>query len=463
MSELPQTIGKYQIKSLLGEGAMGVVYEGFDSDIERRIAIKTLHPHLINEKNGVEFLQRFKREAKSAAQCIHPNVVTVLEYGQDGDTPFLAMEFIEGASLAQLLNKGQTISVKKSLLIIFQLLKALNAAHKLGIIHRDVKSANIMAVKGGGIKLADFGVARFTQNSEMTMVGSVVGTPKFMSPEQMFGLPTDMRSDLFSVTIVLLDLLKAMPKNHTMACSTLPNITGLPPSNKVDYAIEYPTLLIPLLVKGLAPLADDRFQSASEFATTIKQVLSELKASDTMSNKEPVAANESLKLEDVDSMTEMLRSYVGPIAKNIMSVHGLHNNTLEGLASSVSMEIPKEKERQDFLNLWRSQSSISQFGNNHEDMSLSGNSSGSQKRIDKTQIVDASELINSNLKNEMTDEELLVNLRESYIQYIGPLAKRLIQHYSQQTKNMEVLINKLADEIPNNHDKQQFRQEWLSL
>ena len=115
MSKLPEKVGKYEIKSLLGEGAMGIVYEGFDLDIERRVAIKILHPYLINEKNGEEFLERFKREAKSAAKCTHPNVVTVLEFGQDGDMPYIVMEFVEGLSLQQVIKKRRPISLQKTL------------------------------------------------------------------------------------------------------------------------------------------------------------------------------------------------------------------------------------------------------------------------------------------------------------------------------------------------------------
>ncbi|NNE63332.1 MAG: serine/threonine protein kinase, partial [Gammaproteobacteria bacterium] len=183
MSVLPEFIGKYQIRSSLGEGAMGVVYEGYDPDIERRVAIKILHPHLINEKHGEEFLARFKREAKSAARCVHPNVVTVLEYGQDNDMPYIVMEFVEGFSLDQVIKRGRAITLQSTLSVISGLLKALEAAHKLDIVHRDIKAANVMILKDSrDIKLADFGIARIAESAELTMTGAVVGTPKYMAP-----------------------------------------------------------------------------------------------------------------------------------------------------------------------------------------------------------------------------------------------------------------------------------------
>lgn len=290
MSELPGKIGKYEIRSSLGEGAMGIVYEGFDPDIERRVAIKILHPHLVNEKNGDEFLERFRREAKSAARCTHPNVVTVLEYGHHEDIQYIVMEFVEGESLQQIIKKGRAISLQKTLSIVSQLLKALHSAHQLQIIHRDIKTANIMVLNdGGGVKLADFGIARIAESPELTMTGAVVGTPKYMAPEQMFGLKVDARADLFSVAMVFLDLLTLLPKSNAIPSSSLPEIVNLPPNNRVDYSILYPNALIPVLVKGLSSAQDKRFQSAREFALAIKSILPKIKTASSGAADEATA------------------------------------------------------------------------------------------------------------------------------------------------------------------------------
>jgi serine/threonine-protein kinase len=168
MEEKPQKIGKYDIKSVLGKGGTGVVYEAYDPDIERRVAIKILHPHLISGKVGEELLARFKREAISAAKCIHPNVVSILEYGQDENVPFIIMEYVDGVSVHRLikhrLKHGRGISLRRSLSIMSQLLKALHTAHELNIVHRDVKASNVLILKQSGrIKLADFGMARLTE------------------------------------------------------------------------------------------------------------------------------------------------------------------------------------------------------------------------------------------------------------------------------------------------------------
>ncbi len=448
MSDLPESIGKYQIRSSLGEGAMGVVYEGFDPDIERRVAIKILHPHLINEKHGEEFLERFKREAKSAARCTHPNVVTVLEYGQDGDVPFIVMEFVEGASLDQIIKRGRAITLQSTLSIIAQLLKALDAAHKLNIVHRDIKAANVMIVKDSrDIKLADFGIARIAESSEITMTGAVVGTPKYMAPEQMFGLKVDSRADLFSVAMVFLELLTLMPKNSGVACSSLPEITNLPPNNRVDYSILYPSALIPVLLKGLAVIQDNRYQSARQFISAIKKVLPQLKSQVAGGPENATAVvqkstqNMSVSPDELSSMTQLLVDYVGPIAKNIMMEHEAGGTPIDELATLVSREIQQSDEREAFLKRWEK---------------ISGT------RIDATRLggVTAGNMASSSAVRPF-NEEMLGRIREDYVSYIGPLADRLVQHYSANTKDLEQLVNALAAEIPDPAESQKFRKSWI--
>lgn len=446
MSELPKTIGKYEIKSSLGEGAMGIVYEGFDPDIERRVAIKILHPHLINEKNGDEFLERFKREAKSAARCTHTNVVMVLEYGQDGDMPYIVMEFVEGSSLAEIIKKGRAITLQSTLSIISQLLKALHAAHKLSIVHRDIKAANVMILKEtSDIKLADFGIARIAESPELTMTGAVVGTPKYMAPEQMFGLKVDSRADLFSVAMVFLELLTLLPKKSGIPCSSLPEIINLPPNNRVDYTILYPTALIPVLVKGLAAAQDKRFQNVREFVNAIKIVLPKLKSeSSPIADAATAVVQKSTQTistskDELDSMTQLLVDYVGPLAKNIMVAHDAESTSVDELATLVSREIPQSEEREAFLRRWEQ---------------ISGT------RIDATGITNPANT-SSNSGIRAFNDEMLGRIREDYTDYIGPLAARLVQHYSKSTNSLEQLVNALAAEIPDNKESRKFKNSWL--
>jgi serine/threonine-protein kinase len=443
MTALPQQIGKYQIRASLGEGAMGVVYEGFDPDIERRVAIKILHPHLVTEKYGEEFLARFKREARSAARCTHPNIVTVLEYGQDADTPYIVMEFVEGVTLQQLIKRGRAISLKNTLAIISQLLKALHSAHQFQIVHRDIKSANIMILKdGSGVKLADFGIARLDDKAELTMTGAVVGTPKYMAPEQMFGLKIDTRADLFSVAMVFAELLALMPKSDSIVCSPLPKIESLPPNNRIDYSILYPDALIPVLKKGLAVEQDKRYQTAREFASDIKAALSVLRASGGTGASTGAVQASTQKLseqqDELESMTNMLVGYVGPIARNIMHAQSSQVNTIEELASAVSREIPHASEREAFLREWHNSSST---------------------RLGISGVSQVQEPAGHSSRN--FDDDMLNRIEDEFSRYIGPLAGRLVQHYSSSTRNLEELVNRLADEIPDASGREAFRSNWL--
>lgn len=425
---------------------MGIVYEGFDPDIERRVAIKILHPHLITEKNGAEFLERFKREAKSAARCTHPNVVMVLEYGQDGDMPFIVMEFVDGISLQAMIKKGRPISLQTTLSIISQLLKALHSAHRLKIIHRDIKTANVMILKDSGhVKLADFGIARIAESPELTMTGAIVGTPKYMAPEQMFGLKVDSRADLFSVTMVFLELLALMPKSAAISGSSLPEIVNLPPNNRVDYSILYPAALIPVLVKGLAVAQDKRYRNAREFVEAIKISIPKLKsiASISIDGVTPMVQKSTQKFsnnqDELDSMTKLLVDYVGPIAKNIMVAHDKGNSPLSELATIVSREIPQAEEREAFLKRWEQ---------------ISGT------RIDATRIANPGRTGRSDARRSFNDE-MLEKIRDDYTGYIGPLAARLVQYYSKNSNDLEQLLNSLAEEIPDAKESRKFRDSWL--
>ena len=446
MSDLPGKIGKYQIRSSLGEGAMGVVYEGFDPDIERRVAIKILHPHLVTEKNGAEFLERFKREAISAARCTHPNVVTVLEFGQDGDMPFIVMEFVEGSSLQEIIKQGNGITLQKSLSIVSQLLKALHSAHQLKIVHRDIKAANVMILKdGGSVKLADFGIARIAESSELTMTGAVVGTPKYMAPEQMFGLKVDSRADLFSVAMVFLDLLAMLPKSPSIPRSSLPEIANLPPNNRIDYSILYPTALIPVLVKGLSATQADRYQSAREFVQGIKEVLPKLKGSKAAASDDATAVVQkstqapATNKDELSSMTNLLIDYVGPIAKNIMVAHDNANTPANELATVISREIPRPEERKEFLKRWEL---------------ISGT------RIDATRI-SIPDTRTPATEVQSFDEKMLKEIGEDYAAYIGPLAARLVKHHASTTGSLEQLVESLASEIPDDGDSEKFKNQWL--
>lgn len=202
----PEKIGKYVIQGVLGKGAMGVVYKAFDPHIERVVAVKTVRKDLVDPDLAVQVMARFQNEAKAAGRLLHPNIVSVYEYGEDEVNAFIAMEYVEGTGLREYLNRKASFDLGQVVAIVSQLLLALDFAHERGVIHRDVKPANLILTSGGALKVADFGIARI-DTSNLTNAGMVMGTPSYMSPEQCQGKEVDRRSDLFSCGVVLYELL----------------------------------------------------------------------------------------------------------------------------------------------------------------------------------------------------------------------------------------------------------------
>ena len=202
----PFQLGKYSVSEVLGKGAMGVVYKGFDPHIRRTVALKTIRKELIDEGEGATLLARFRNEAQAAGRLSHPGIVGVYEWGEAGELAFLAMEYVEGNSLREYFNRGTRFDGPDTVSIMAQLLDALHYAHQHGVWHRDIKPANIIIMKNGKLKIADFGIARI-DSSNLTQTGAIMGTPGYMAPEQYSGQPVDWRADIFSAGVVLYQLL----------------------------------------------------------------------------------------------------------------------------------------------------------------------------------------------------------------------------------------------------------------
>jgi len=204
---MPARLGRYEIVRELGKGAMGIVYEGRDPKLNRRVAIKTARKDVM-ESSGLaeEMMERFLREAHSAGGLDHPNIIRLYDAGQEGDIAFIAMEYLEGGDLRDVLDGKRRLRPDEVAEIGATICDALHSAHEQGIVHRDIKPANIMTPRDRPIKLADFGIAHVV-DSDLTQDGALVGTPHYMSPEQFMGQRLDGRSDLFSVGVMLYELL----------------------------------------------------------------------------------------------------------------------------------------------------------------------------------------------------------------------------------------------------------------
>jgi serine/threonine protein kinase len=226
---VPQSLGKYRITSVLGEGAMGVVYKGFDPGIQRTVALKTMRRDLnISDGSGASAAQRFRVEAQAAGRLSHPGIVAVYDFGDEGDLSYIAMEFIEGSSLSRYASKGKAFSDDDIASIMVQLLDALDHSHSHGVWHRDIKPANVLLTHEGKVKVADFGVARIEHN-DLTVAGSVIGTPGYMAPEQFLGEEIDSRVDIYATGVLLYQLLVGRPPFTGSTESLLYRVVHEPP------------------------------------------------------------------------------------------------------------------------------------------------------------------------------------------------------------------------------------------
>lgn len=277
---IPAKLGKYDILRELGQGAMGIVYEGRDPVIDRRVAIKTLKREQLERSEADEVIARFKREAQAAGRLNHPNVVAIYEYGEEADgTAFIAMEFVQGRELKDAFDSDERIALPLVGRIMGQLLDALEHAHRNGVVHRDIKPANIILLADGTVKVADFGVARI-ESSNLTQAGTVMGTPSYMSPEQFMGQTVDGRSDLFSAGVVLYQLLTG-EKPFTGALTTIMHkvLKEDPPWPSV-LNVHVPARLDAVVKRAMAKRPEDRFQSAAEFRRVLDAALAGAPADD---------------------------------------------------------------------------------------------------------------------------------------------------------------------------------------
>ncbi len=263
------TIGKYEIRRELGRGAMGVVYEGYDPVIKRTVALKTIRPDQLAGGDAAAMVARFRREAQAAGRLNHPNIVSIYDFGEEGGISYIAMEFVQGRELKACFEANERFRTADIVRIMTQLLGALDYSHRQGVIHRDVKPANIFMLPDGSVKVADFGIAHI-EASNLTQSGTVLGTPSYMSPEQILGLPVAGRSDLFSAGVILYQFLTGERPFAGSSTTTMQKVLKEEPLPPSSLNVQVLPVMDAVVRRALAKHADDRYQSAQEFADAIR-------------------------------------------------------------------------------------------------------------------------------------------------------------------------------------------------
>lgn len=282
---------------------MGAVFKASDPMIERTVAIKTINALQIQD-GGVEPRRRFLREAKAAGRLSHPCIVTIYDVGEFEDIAYIVMELLEGRSLKDILDHGERISLATAVHIVLQTADALGFAHRQGVVHRDVKPGNLMLTKQGLVKITDFGIARIEQMTR-TRTGVVIGSPRYMSPEQVSGKKADGRSDVFSLGIVLYELVTgvapfdaARPEDFL---SLMQNIVGKVPDPARHHNPDVPAALDEVIERALRKNPDERYATADELAKALRAVLlDDLKSNESKSDIAALAATADPMMPDFD-------------------------------------------------------------------------------------------------------------------------------------------------------------------
>ena len=266
------TVGNYRLVDKLGEGGMGAVYKGVDLMVEREVAIKMLRPDIARQG---ELVERFHAEAIALAKLNHPNIATLYAFFREADEYYMVMEFVRGQTLEAIIRGSPPMPVEPAFHIASQVLDAIEHAHQFGILHRDIKPANIMVTASGQVKVTDFGIARVLGATRMTREGCVCGTLEYLAPERIRGQEADLRSDLYSMGIVLYEMLtRHLPFERKDTYELMRAHLEEPPPSFTTFGVAIPASMERAVTKALAKAPEERFATASEFRSALATAMS---------------------------------------------------------------------------------------------------------------------------------------------------------------------------------------------
>ena len=450
-------VGRYELIRRLGSGSMGDVYEAHDPKIDRRVAIKILRPDLIERSAGQgRWTERFLQEARAAGRLLHPNIITLYDYGDDEGVPFFAMEFVEGENLSVLLKRNGPLPVSDALTVATQILEALEFAHSRGVVHRDVKPSNIMLMKSRFTKIADFGIAHL-ETSDLTTVGDVLGTPSYMAPEQLAGKPIDNRTDLFGVGAVLFEILCGEKPFGKTLTESWRNMEHRGPADICVLNPEVTPALKAAIETALAVDPNQRFASAAVFARAIagahilpvpnckNDIPTSEKTLTATSEAEPpsMAATRGslINLDILGQVERHLTEFIGPIARTLVRRSASTIPELAMLCERLATYIEDVSERARFLNICNRLVSKS-----------------APRTAEEPSAATAAPLGGSlaSVPPMALAPEMLSRLEAALTEYIGPIARIVIRKQLLKSSSLADLYGDLAAYIPNDRDRAAF-------
>ncbi|MBC7622156.1 MAG: serine/threonine protein kinase [Aeromicrobium sp.] len=461
---MPQHLGKYRIDAVLGTGAMGVVYKGFDLNIARVVAIKTIRKELlIDEDSGM--VARFKNEAQAAGRLTHPNIVSVYDYGEDTHSAYLAMEFVDGVPLNTLMVADAPTETARALDWIAQLLGALDYAHVRGVVHRDVKPANLLITRDAQLKITDFGIARI-ESSNLTQIGSMMGTPSFMSPEQYRGETADRRSDVFSAAVVAYQLLTGRrPFAGPIAVVMQKILNDTPtPASQVNPVLS--PAYDAMLERALAKSPAHRYQSARAFldalmvvgatdfgssgsASTTVPLMVDQDATRLVNATEPTHSSPPVSFttgtftapmwlgDALPAIEAGLARQIGPMAKLLLKKIAFQVTSIEGLRAALLPHIPSKIGQEQFVSML-------------ENIKL-----GTAAMLGQETNTIAREFTPA-ATSAALDDEFTKCAERALTALIGPIAKILVKRAVRAASDRVEFLSTLCASLETEHDRTQF-------
>ncbi len=428
-------LGKYKVVEVIGKGAMGVVYKGYDPVLERPVALKTVRKELIDQELAGKIIARFKNEALAASRLTHPGIVGIYDYGENRQLAYIAMEFVQGRGLRDFLARQERFGLQDVMSIMSQLLDALDYAHDHGVVHRDIKPQNLIMTPNGQLKLADFGIARIDR-SNLTQIGSVMGTPAYMSPEQYAGQQVDRRSDIFSCGVVLYELLTGVKPFEGPTETVGYKICHEPHRNPSEINPEgVPEVFDAILVKALAKKAEDRYASAREFAKALAKgfksrggmsAQSEVTLLPTVIHQDRTDSTfppRGWKAEPLRELEELLAPYIGPMARAL--VRRAAKTTTDGptLVRLLAESVRSESDGKAFA------------------------AAALEKVFKVTKPEDAPDRSSPDLSNKPIEAVDVDKATGRLAPYVGPIAKVMAKKAAAQARDLKGFYERLAENL----------------
>jgi serine/threonine-protein kinase len=451
-----RVLGQYQVVDVLGKGAMGLVYKGWDPGIQRHVALKTIRRELIDQDQAEEFIARFRNEAQAGGRMSHSGIVGVYEYGEEEGVAYIAMEYVPGSGLREHFARHERFALHETMEIMGQLLDALGYAHGCGVVHRDIKPANLIITLEGRLKLADFGIARL-DNSRLTHAGAVLGTPNYMSPEQFSGLPVDLRTDIFSAGVVLYELLTGTKPFEGPTETISYKVCHEPHRNPSEVNPgEVPAAFDAVVAKALAKKREQRYQAAAEFASALLRAYEN--RGTLPASMEVTVLNESSfpgqggerpetttyppsswPVEHLRALEGLLVSHVGPMAKVLVKRAAKQALGGRHLVSMLAEELPDPAARRSFM-----AAAAEKIGALMGEETPAPRPSGTNPGDASPQPLAADEIARA-------EKALTV--------YVGPIAKVLVRRAASHCVGKQAFYSEIAEGIANSADRARFLKE----